>query len=242
MLRPLSHGHTRVELFGRTLAHPILLAPVAYQRLAHPDGELATAQAAAAGHELLHLQSNAEHVLIDRIHAARIDGTRFIVINPGAFTHTSIALRDAFAVLFFVSVGMLFDPMVLVQQPLAVLATLALPYSTLLYGNQLSGSLLVIGFTLLVELRHAVLVRAEEYALEDVVTHVLRNAERHREPGTRRGLQGLPRRHPRRRRRSRAGTDPARRTRSRPGRRSRPSPRRSSSRAASSTSTARSAT
>ena len=55
------------------------------------------AQAAAAGHELLCLQSNAEHVLIDRIHAAREDGTRFIIINPGAFTHTSIALRDALA-------------------------------------------------------------------------------------------------------------------------------------------------
>ena len=46
---------------------------------------------------MLCLQSNAEHVLIDRIHAAREDGTRFIIINPGAFTHTSIALRDALA-------------------------------------------------------------------------------------------------------------------------------------------------
>ena len=48
VLRPMAGAHTRVTLFGRTLAHPILLAPVAYQRLAHPDGELATAQAAAA--------------------------------------------------------------------------------------------------------------------------------------------------------------------------------------------------
>jgi len=48
VLRPMAGAHTRVELFGRTLAHPILLAPVAYQRLAHPDGERATAQAAAA--------------------------------------------------------------------------------------------------------------------------------------------------------------------------------------------------
>lgn len=52
-------------------------------------------QAAAAGHTLQSLQSNAEHVLIDRVHAARQDGTAFILINPGAFTHTSIALRDA---------------------------------------------------------------------------------------------------------------------------------------------------
>lgn len=48
VLRPMAGGHTRVELLGRTLAHPILLAPVAYQRLAHPDGEFATAQAAVA--------------------------------------------------------------------------------------------------------------------------------------------------------------------------------------------------
>ncbi|MES2484170.1 MAG: alpha-hydroxy acid oxidase [Pseudomonadota bacterium] len=48
VLRPLERGHTRVELLGRTLAHPILLAPVAFQTLAHPDGELASAQAAAA--------------------------------------------------------------------------------------------------------------------------------------------------------------------------------------------------
>ena len=40
-------------------------------------------------------QSNAEHALIDRVHQAKLDGTDFIVINPGAFTHTSIALRDA---------------------------------------------------------------------------------------------------------------------------------------------------
>jgi 3-dehydroquinate dehydratase-2 len=54
-------------------------------------------RAKAAGHELEPLQSNAEHVLIDRIHHARLDGTAIILINPGAFTHTSIALRDALA-------------------------------------------------------------------------------------------------------------------------------------------------
>jgi 4-hydroxymandelate oxidase len=48
VLRPMAGSHTRVELLGRSLAHPILLAPVAYQRLAHPDGELASALAAAA--------------------------------------------------------------------------------------------------------------------------------------------------------------------------------------------------
>ncbi|EJE51784.1 alpha-hydroxyacid dehydrogenase, FMN-dependent L-lactate dehydrogenase [Acidovorax sp. CF316] len=48
VLRPLAGGHTRVQLLGRTLAHPVLLAPVAFQRLAHGDGELATAYAAAA--------------------------------------------------------------------------------------------------------------------------------------------------------------------------------------------------
>jgi len=40
-------------------------------------------------------QSNAEHELIDRIHAALGDGTDFIIINPAGFTHTSVPLRDA---------------------------------------------------------------------------------------------------------------------------------------------------
>jgi len=48
VLMPLAGGHTRVPLLGHALAHPILLAPVAFQRIAHPDGELATALAAAA--------------------------------------------------------------------------------------------------------------------------------------------------------------------------------------------------
>jgi 3-dehydroquinate dehydratase-2 len=51
--------------------------------------------AAAAGHELEHLQSNREYELVERIHAAQTDGTAFIIINPAAFTHTSVALRDA---------------------------------------------------------------------------------------------------------------------------------------------------
>ncbi|GAC1038521.1 type II 3-dehydroquinate dehydratase [Pseudomonas sp. No.117] len=53
------------------------------------------ARATAAGHQLQHLQSNAEHLLIERIHAARDEGVAFILINPAAFTHTSVALRDA---------------------------------------------------------------------------------------------------------------------------------------------------
>ena len=42
-------------------------------------------------------QSNWEGALVDRIQAARTDGTEFVIINPGAFTHTSVAIRDAFA-------------------------------------------------------------------------------------------------------------------------------------------------
>jgi 3-dehydroquinate dehydratase-2 len=64
--------------------------------LADIDAMLAqTAQ--AAGHEVRSLQSNAEHVLIERVQQACDDGTAFILINPGAFTHTSVALRDALA-------------------------------------------------------------------------------------------------------------------------------------------------
>ncbi len=54
-------------------------------------------RAAAAGHVLEAFQSNAEHALVDRVQAARQDGTGFILINPAAFTHTSVALRDALA-------------------------------------------------------------------------------------------------------------------------------------------------
>lgn len=52
-------------------------------------------QAEAAGHRLEHCQSNAEAILIERVHQAYRDGVDFILINPAAFTHTSVALRDA---------------------------------------------------------------------------------------------------------------------------------------------------
>lgn len=64
--------------------------------LADIDREL-TALAEAEGHRLESLQSNAEHVLVERVQRAQGDDTDFILINPGAFTHTSIALRDALA-------------------------------------------------------------------------------------------------------------------------------------------------
>jgi 3-dehydroquinate dehydratase-2 len=53
------------------------------------------AQASASGATLYFFQTNHEGALIDRIHAARIEGVDAIVINPAAFTHYSIALRDA---------------------------------------------------------------------------------------------------------------------------------------------------
>jgi 3-dehydroquinate dehydratase-2 len=58
-------------------------------------GEQLTQSAAAAGHRLELFQSNAEHELIDAIHRAGDAGVAFILFNPAAFTHTSIALRDA---------------------------------------------------------------------------------------------------------------------------------------------------
>jgi 3-dehydroquinate dehydratase-2 len=51
--------------------------------------------AKTAGHHLQSMQSNAEYELIERIHLARPEGINFIIFNPAAFTHTSIALRDA---------------------------------------------------------------------------------------------------------------------------------------------------
>ena len=56
-----------------------------------------TERAKLQGAALSAFQSNHEGALIDRVHAARTDGTQFIIINPGAYTHTSVALRDALA-------------------------------------------------------------------------------------------------------------------------------------------------
>jgi len=76
-------GTREPEVYGRTT-------------LADIDATLA-ARAAQAGHVLESFQSNAEHALVERVQAARGDGTAFILINPAAFTHTSVALRDALA-------------------------------------------------------------------------------------------------------------------------------------------------
>lgn len=65
-----------------------------YETLTDIDKRLHS-RAAEQGHHLLHLQSNAEYELIERIHEARAEGVDYIIINPAAFTHTSVALRDA---------------------------------------------------------------------------------------------------------------------------------------------------
>lgn len=56
-----------------------------------------TELARESGHHLLHMQSNAEYELVERVQDARNEGVNFILINPAAFTHTSVALRDALA-------------------------------------------------------------------------------------------------------------------------------------------------
>ena len=76
-------GTREPEVYGRTT-------------LADIDADL-RARTEAAGHAFHTLQANAEHVLVERIQAARADGTAFILINPAAFTHTSVAIRDALA-------------------------------------------------------------------------------------------------------------------------------------------------
>ena len=65
-----------------------------HETLADIDDRLRS-MAAEKGHHLLPLQSNAEYELIERIHEARSEGVDFIIFNPAAFTHTSVALRDA---------------------------------------------------------------------------------------------------------------------------------------------------
>ena len=54
-----------------------------------------TSLARDLGHELVARQSNAEHELVDAVQGAKAQGIGFLILNPGAFTHTSIALRDA---------------------------------------------------------------------------------------------------------------------------------------------------
>lgn len=54
-----------------------------------------TRLAADLGHELRAVQSNAEHELVNEVQATRTAGVAFMILNPGAFTHTSVALRDA---------------------------------------------------------------------------------------------------------------------------------------------------
>ncbi len=65
-------------------------------RLADIDAALANI-AQQAGHSLQSLQSNAEHELVNAVQQAQADGIDWIIINPAAFTHTSVALRDALA-------------------------------------------------------------------------------------------------------------------------------------------------
>ncbi|MEN9867383.1 MAG: hypothetical protein RL748_2973 [Pseudomonadota bacterium] len=74
MPRPLADvrgGHTRLQLFGQPLAHPVLLAPVAYQRLFHPEGEIATAMAAQAQQAPMVISSLASLPLAAIAQAAR---------------------------------------------------------------------------------------------------------------------------------------------------------------------------
>ncbi|HEX7381237.1 MAG TPA: type II 3-dehydroquinate dehydratase [Nevskiaceae bacterium] len=65
-----------------------------YTTLAEIEAQLVDA-AARLGHRLSCFQSNHEGALIDRIHAAKREGVACIVFNPGGYTHTSVALRDA---------------------------------------------------------------------------------------------------------------------------------------------------
>ena len=76
-------GTREPDVYGKTTLEDI------HQRL----GELAKAQSI----DLDTYQSNHEGELIDRIQKAKVDGVDFIIINPGAFTHTSVALRDVLA-------------------------------------------------------------------------------------------------------------------------------------------------
>ncbi|EEB79458.1 MAG: type II 3-dehydroquinate dehydratase [Halioglobus sp.] len=76
-------GEREPEIYGRTTLNDINQQ---LQQLAKDKG-----------HHLLCVQSNAEYELVERVQDARHEGVNFILINPAAFTHTSVALRDALA-------------------------------------------------------------------------------------------------------------------------------------------------
>jgi 3-dehydroquinate dehydratase-2 len=74
------------------LREPEIYGSASLQSIELKLGELAVAR----GHTLFAFQSNAEHELIAKIHATKHEGIAFVIINPGGYSHTSIALRDAF--------------------------------------------------------------------------------------------------------------------------------------------------
>jgi 3-dehydroquinate dehydratase-2 len=76
-------GNREPSVYGRTTLNEI--------------NESLMALAAKSGANLVCFQSNAEAGLVERVQQAQADGTQFIIINPAAFTHTSVALRDALA-------------------------------------------------------------------------------------------------------------------------------------------------
>ena len=101
VLRPLTGGHTRIDLLGRTLAHPVLLAPVAFQRMAHPDGELATAYAAAAQQAGLVLSTQAS-VPLESVASAYLANTdrgplwfQLYLQHDRGFTHELVQRAEA---------------------------------------------------------------------------------------------------------------------------------------------------
>ena len=70
--------------------------PAVYGRIDLKEVEKAlAARARKLGHRLVAFQSNAEHEIVERVQQAGKEGVDFILLNPGAFTHTSIAIRDA---------------------------------------------------------------------------------------------------------------------------------------------------
>jgi 3-dehydroquinate dehydratase II len=74
------------------LREPQIYGSASLQSIEAKLGELARTR----GHSLSVFQSNAEHELIAKIHAAKHEGIAFVIVNPAGYSHTSIALRDAF--------------------------------------------------------------------------------------------------------------------------------------------------
>lgn len=124
LLQPVSHGHLRHTLLGRDWAHPVLLAPVAYQRLVHPLGEVGVAQGAAAMDCCLVASTLASCALEDIAHHAR---ERWFQLYCQPTRQATLALLQRAELCGFAAVMVTLDSSIKAAGPRALRAGFVMP-------------------------------------------------------------------------------------------------------------------